>query len=211
MNATPLGLEQLEAVSAKDAALQNAVTSAIARRLYQIAGQSVMFGLADGQTSEVLKVALQFNGQNIVLGLSQSLVDALLKGKSTSLTNLNVDILNLIARLKLVPVLPQGTELKGFHFGNESTLDAMLQALPKQVSLRAMTAAGEPMTWEIAIYALSQTSLGAFLKGFDAFVTQRIPSPLLKAKVPMLIVAAKTSVPAEQMRDLALGDVILFG
>ena len=210
MNATPLTLNDLEAVTAKDAALQNTVLAAIGGRLYQIAGQQLILGLSKDGSGEALKVAVQFNGQNIVLGLSQSLVNALLQGEGVSLSDVNVDVLNLLARLKAIPRLPQGAQFKGLAL-DANQLEQAFQVLPKQVTLRGATQSGELLNWDIAIYALPQTSLGAFLKGFEFMVAQMIPSPLLKAKVPMPIVAAKTAIPAEQLRDIAVGDVILFG
>jgi hypothetical protein len=210
MNATPLTLNDLEAVTAKDAALQNAVLAAIGGRLYQIAGQQLILGLSKEGSGEALKLAVQFNGQNIVLGLSQSLVNALLQGEGVSLSDVNVDVLNLLARLKAIPRLPQGVQFKSLAL-DANQLEQAFQVLPKQATLRGATQSGELLNWDIAIYALPQTSLGAFLKGFEFMVAQMIPSPLLKAKVPMPIVAAKTAIPAEQLRDIAVGDVILFG
>jgi hypothetical protein len=210
MNATPLTLNDLEAVAAKDAALQNAVLAAIGGRLYQIAGQQLTLGLSKDGSSEALKVAVQFNGQNIVLGLSQGLVNALLQSEGASLSDVNLDILNLLIRLKAIPKLPQGIQFKGLAL-DINQLEQAFQMLPKQTTLRGATQSGELLSWDIAMYAMPQTSLGAFLKGFDLLVVQTIPSPLLKAKVPMPIVAAKTTIPAEQLRDIAVGDVILFG
>ena len=210
MNATPLTLNDLEAVSAKDAATQNAVLSSIGGCLYQVAGQQLIFGLSKDVGTEALKVALQFNGQNIVLGLSQSLVNALLQGEGVSLSDVNVDVLNLLVRLKAIPKLPQGVQFKGLAL-DVAKLEQAFQVLPKQATLRGAAQSGELLNWDIAIYALPQTSLGAFLKGFEFLVAQTVPSPLLKAKVPMPIVAAKTAIPAEQLRDIAVGDVILFG
>jgi hypothetical protein len=211
MNATPLTLNDLEVVTAKDAARQNAVLSSIGGRLYQIAGQQMTLGLSNDVGADALKVAVQFNGQNIMLGLSQSFVNALLQDESVSLSQVNLDALNLLVRLKVVPILPQGMEFKGLSLGSANTLGQAFQALSKQISLRGATQAGELLNWDVAIYALPQTSLGAFLKSFEFLVAQIIPSPLLKAKLPMPIVAAKTAIPAEQLCDIAVGDVILFG
>jgi hypothetical protein len=212
MNAIPLTMNHLEAVAVKDAASQNAILSSIGGRIYQLADQEFILGLSKNGGVDALKVALQFNGQNIVLGLSQELVNALLQGEGASLNDLSVDILGLLVRLKLMPKLPQGVQFKGLALADSNTLEPALQALVKQATLRAATPInGELLNWDVSIYALPQTSLGAFLKGFEFLVKKKIPSPLLKAKVPMPIVAAKTAVPAQQLRDIAVGDVILFG
>lgn len=212
MNAIALTINDLEAVSAKEVASQNAILAAIGARVYQIAGQECVLGLAKDGGSEALKVALQFNGQNIVLGLSAAMVNALLQGEGASLSDLSEEVLNLLVRLKLIPKLPQGVQFKGLALADNNTLEPAFQALQKQATLRAaIFGSGELLDWDIAIYAMPQTSLGAFLKGFEFLVTQQIPSPLRKARVPMPIVAAKTAIPAEQLRDIAVGDVILFG
>lgn len=212
MNAIPLTINDLEAVSVKEVASQNAILASIGSRVYQIAGQECIFGLAKDGGAEALKVAVQFNGQNIVLGLSPALVNALLQGEGVTLTELNEEVLHLLVRLKIIPSLHQGVQFKGLALADNNSLESAFQALAKQATLRAaIPGSGELLDWDIAIYAMPQTSLGAFLKGFEFLVSQQIPSPLLKARVPMPIVAAKTTVPAEQLRDIAVGDIILFG
>jgi len=209
MHSSPLSLSDLRQVSAKDAATQNIVLSAIFGRIYQIAGVAVTFDIATPQ-NDALKVALQFNGQNIVLGLSESVVNALLKGEGASLSECNEDILSLVVRLKLIAKLPKGLEFKGIYLATTALPDS-LRVLPCQVALQGRDAqSAEALDWNVAIYALPQTGLGMFLKSFDFLVTKRIPSPLLKARVPMPIVAASTTVPAHQLNDLAVGDVILI-
>ena len=209
MNVSALTINDLKSISAKEAATQNAVLLAVGGRLYEIAGQSVLMQL--GQSNgDALKVALQFNGQNILLGLSESLVNALLKDEGGSVANLNADILNLVIRLKLLPKLPQGVQLSGVYL-NGDVLPEPLQALPRQVTLQAVAPqTQELMGWTVEVSSMPQTSLGAFLKCFDFLVGQKLPSPLLKAKVPMPLIAATTSVSAEQLRDIAVGDVILI-
>lgn len=212
MNAIPLTINDLEAVSAKEVASQNAILASIGARVYQIAGQECILGLAKDSGPEALKVSVQFNGQNIILGLSPALVNALLQSEGVALTDLNEEVLHLLVRLKLIPSLPQGVQFKGLALADKKILEPAFQALAKQATLRAaIPGSGELLDWDIAIYAMPQTSLGAFLKGFEFLVTQQIPSPLRKARVPMPIVAAKTAIPAEQLRDIAVGDVILFG
>ena len=209
MNVRPLSIEDLSAIAGAQVATQNAVLSALNHRVYQIANQAVHLQLGVFGES-ALKVALQFNGQNIVLGISESLANALLKSEGGSLAELNEEILNLIIRLKLIPKLPQGVEFKGVYVV-ASAMPEHFQVLGQQVSLQAVIAdTGESLNWQIGIYAMPQTSLAAFLKCFEFLVSQKRPSPLLKAKIPMPLIAARTSVPAEQLRDIAVGDVILI-
>jgi hypothetical protein len=211
MNASPITLNDLEAISTKEAVTRNAILSAVGGRIYQIAGQQLIFGLSTSAGDDVLKLALQFNGQNIVLGLSNGFVNALLQSEGVGLSDVNLDVLNLLVRIKVIPKLPQGIQFKGLALANSNNFEQALQSLPLQVSLRGATQAGELLGWDIAIYALPQTSLSIFLKSFDFLVSQVMPSPLLKAKVQMPIVAAKTSIAANQLLDIAIGDVILFG
>lgn len=209
MNAIPLSLNDLQAVTVKEAVTQNAVLTATARKTYQIAGTQFVLTLGESNV-DALKVAVQFNGQNIVLALSESLVNVLLKDEGGQLSALNDELLALVVRLKLIPQLPAGIEFKAAYLALD-TVPENLAALPLQACLQAKNSMSmESLGWNVSIYALPQTSLGVFLKSFDFLVVGLTPSPLLRASIPMPIVAAQTSVSAEQLLDLAIGDVILL-
>jgi hypothetical protein len=111
MNAHPLSIRDLQALTAKEAVTQNTVLAATARKVYQL-GHKQFFLTLGASHPEPLKVFMQFNGQNIVLGLSESLVSTLLKDEGGQLHQLNEELLTLIVRLKLIPQLPQGFEFK---------------------------------------------------------------------------------------------------
>jgi len=225
MIAQTLTLDALESVSAKSAAVTNSVYMAIRGQVLKLAGQACTLKLSSdvNQTfnnqvlnhsalsHSALKVALRFNGQAIVLGLSESLVNALLAEQQIALAETNVDILHLLIRLKILPNLPQGLEFVDLAMTSTSTLEAPFDALPEQVSLSAVHAqTSEPLGWGVAVYAMPQTTLKAFLKCFEFLVIQTMPSPLLNAQIPMPIVAAQTAIPADQLNDLAVGDVVIF-
>jgi hypothetical protein len=209
MNAIPLSLNDLQTVTVKEAVTQNAVLTATAKKIYQLTDTQFVLTLGELNT-EALKVSMQFNGQNIVLGLSESLVNVLVKDEGGQLSELNEELLALIIRLKLIPLLPAGTDFKGAYL-TQSTIPENLAVLPLQVCLQAKDPiSSESLGWNVSIYALPQTSLSVFLKSFDFLAVGLMPSPLLKASIPMPIVAAQTSVSAEQLLDLAIGDVILI-
>ena len=220
MIAQTLTLDALESVSAKSAAVTNSVYMAIRGQVLKLAGQACTLKLSNDVNQafnnqvlnhSALRVALRFNGQAIVLGLSESLVNALLAEQQIALADTNIDILHLLIRLKILPNLPQGLEFVGVAMTSTSTLEAPFDALPEQVSLSAMHAqTSEPLGWGIAVYAMPQTTLKAFLKCFEFLVIQTLPSPLLNAQIPMPIVAAQTAIPADQLNDLAVGDVVIF-
>jgi len=220
MIAQTLTLDALESVSAKSAAVTNSVYMVIRGQVLNLAGQSCTLKLSNDinhafndqrPNPPALKVALRFNGQAIVLRLSESLVNALLAEQQITLADTNADILHLLIRLKILPNLPQGLEFVDLATTPTSTLDAPFEALPEQVSLYAVHAqTSEPLGWSIAVCAMPQTTLKAFLKCFEFLVIQTMPSPLLNAQIPMPIVAARTAIPAGQLNDLAVGDVVIF-
>ena len=220
MIAQTLTLDALESVSAKSAVVTNSVYLAIRGRVLKLAGQACTLKLSSDVNQafnnqvlnhSALRVALRFNGQAIVLGLSESLVNALLAEQQIALADTNVDILHLLIRLKILPNLPQGLEFVDLAITSTSTLAAPFDALPEQVSLSAVHAqTSEPLGWGIAVYAMPQTTLKTFLKCFEFLVIQTMPSPLLNAQIPMPIVAARTAIPADQLNDLAVGDVVIF-
>ena len=220
MIAQTFTLSALESVSATSAALTNSVYAVIRGQILSLAGQSCMLKLSSAidqvpthlaVNQPALKVALRFNGQAIVLGLSESLVNALLAEHAIALADINVDILHLLVRLKVLPNLPQGLEFVALAIAPTGAFEAPFDALPEQVSLSAVQAqTEEPMGWGMTVYAMPQTSLKAFLKCFEFLVIQTIPSPLLIAQIPMPIVAARTAIPADQLNDLSVGDVVIF-
>jgi hypothetical protein len=213
-------LSALEPVSAKGAALTNAVLAVIRGQVLKLAGQActLQFSSAADHASNdqagsqpTLQVALRFNGQAIVLGLSESLANALLTEQQIALTEVNVDILHLLIRLKVLPHLPQGLEFVDIAIAPTNALEASFATLPEQVSLSAVHAqTAEPMGWSVTIHAMPQLTLKTFLKCFEFLVIQTIPSPLLTAHIPMPIVAARTALPADQLYDLSVGDVVIF-
>jgi hypothetical protein len=212
MNAKTLAISDLPSLSLKDCVAQNAAVSTLGGKAYRLANQDILWTLGDSKDAqEAIKVAVQFNGQNMVLGLSSALINALLAPEGGNLDSLNLEIIELVARIKLLPKLPQGIALTGIYL-DPQVLPENLQALPLQVSLSAHALnTKESLSWGVNVYALAQTSLKAFLKCFDVFVTQAVPSPLLKATVPMPLVVAKTTIPAQDLLDIAIGDVILIG
>jgi hypothetical protein len=220
MIAQTLTLDALESVSAKSAAMTNSVYMAVRGQVLNLAGQSCALKLSSDVNQafsnqvlnhSALKVALRFNGQAIVLGLSESLVNALLAEQQIALADTNVDILHLLIRLKILPYLPQGLEFVDLAITPIGALEAPFDALPEQVSLSAVHAqTSEWFGWCVTVYAMPQTALKAFLKCFEFLVMQTIPSPLLNARIPMPIIAARTAIPANQLNDLAVGDVVIF-
>ena len=220
MIAQTLTLNALESVSAKSAALTNSFYMAIRGQVFSLARQFCTLKVSSdvNQASSyqvlnhsALRVALRFNGQSIVLGLSESLVNALLAEQQIALADTNVDILHLLIRLKILPNLPQGLEFVDLAMTPTGALEAPFDALPEQVSLNAVHAqTSEPLGWGMTIYAMPQTTLKAFLKCFEFLVVDSMPSPLLTAQIPMPIIAARTTLPADQLHDLAVGDVVIF-
>lgn len=214
MNAKTLSVSDLQVLSAREVALKNNVLSVTAGRTYAVAGRQVRLNIAQDLANgdqPALMVALQFNGQNIALGLSNALVDSLLSSEEISLAQANLDILSLLFRVKFAPKMPQGVQFKGLAL-DATSLEGVFGGLPKQLVLQAVDAQShEAMDWEIAIYAMPQTSLAAFLKCFEFLVVDVAPHPLLKVRFPLPIIAATSAIPAQQVRDIAVGDVILFG
>lgn len=220
MIAHTLTLSALESVSTKSAALTNAVHAVTRGQVVKLAGQTCMLKLSSeieqalqpqAANQTALQVALRFNGQALVLGLSESLVNALLAEQQIALTEANVDILQLLIRLKVLPHLPQGLEFVDIAIAPANTLEASFATLPEQVSLSAVhTQTAEPMGWGVTVHAMPQLTLKTFLKCFEFLVIQTIPSPLLTAQIPMPIIAARTAIPADQLNDLAVGDVVIF-
>lgn len=213
MNPTTLSVNDLEAFSVAQVTLTNNVLSVTAGRTYQVSGRHVRLNIVQAAADQSkLMAAIQFNGQNILLGLSESLVNSLLADEDVSIEDLNLDILTLLFRVKFAPKMPQGVQFKDLVFSNQNGLEESFKALPKQLVLQAVDAqTHERMGWELCIHAMPQTSLAAFLKCFEFLVIDVAPSPLLKVRLPLPIIAAKTAIPAQQVQDIAVGDVILFG
>lgn len=211
MNVENFTLDDLPNLDGAIVERQNQLVALLSPRVYQIMGQEVSFQAQPNHSVQnAVYVGLLFAGQPFVVSISENFANLLLKDEGVMLSGVNKEILTLLIRVKLLASLPKDIQLKGLGF-EQAQLDPEFSALPGQLSLQAHAAnSGEPMDLVIGIACYNNASQVEFLSAFDAWVVRQVASPLTCVPVDLPVVAAKTSVPAEQLQSLAVGDVILF-
>lgn len=211
MNVENFTLDDLPNLDGAAVERQNQLVALLTPRVYRIMGQELAFKAEPTNSMQnAVYVGLLFAGQPFVVSVSESIANLLLKDEGIMLSQVNKEVLTLLIRVKLLASLPKDIQLKGLAF-EQSQLDPEFSALPGQLSLHAYsTQSGEPMDLNIGICSYNNASQVDFLSAFDSWVVRKLASPLLNVPVDLPVVAAKTSVPADQVQTLAVGDVILF-
>jgi hypothetical protein len=211
MNVEHFTLDDLPQLDGAVVERQNQLVALLSPRVYQIMGQELVFkSSAPMVMDKAVYVGLLFAGQPFVIAVSENFANLLLKDEGVMLSQVNKDVLTLLIRVKLLSSLPKDIQLKGLAL-EQAQLDSEFSALPAQLSLQAhIASSGEPADLMITLHSYNNASQVDFLASFDAWVARQIPSALLNVPVDLPMVAAKTSIPADQVQTLAVGDVILF-
>ena len=211
MNVENFTLDDLPQLDGSLVERQNQLVALLSPRVYQIMGQELIFKpSAPAALGNAVYVGLLFAGQPFVISVSENFANLLLKNEGVMLSQVNKDVLTLLIRVKLLASLPKDIQLKGLAL-DQYQLDSEFSALPAQLNLQAHLAkSGEVADLQINLYAYNNASQVDFLASFDAWVARHLPSTLRNVPVDLPVVAAKTSIPAEQVQAVAVGDVILF-
>jgi hypothetical protein len=116
----------------------------------------------------------------------------------------------LFAQLVLAPLWPGGLVLRQATVAFETLTGVPegLQALGTWVGRHQHT--GEPSGHEVTLWAAPDFPLAALLDACAAWASARLPSPLEGLPIEMPLVAARWSIEAGQLADLAVGDVLLL-
>jgi hypothetical protein len=155
---------------------------------------------------------LEWAGVPLLAGVSPAWADALsLTLAGAAIDQLGDASLDLVGQLKLAPRLPAGLTLRQAARTRQGLDDGPdgLDSLGVWVARHVDT--GEPSGHAVQLWAGSGFALQALLGAFVPLSTARQPSPLADLPLALPLVAARWHVAADQLLDLAVGDVLILG
>jgi hypothetical protein len=199
---------------------RNADLLHLGRCVYHFAGSNFkwvrMSSVPEGDQPGDLWLALTFQGQPVMLRVSQAWAQALAGGVGLDICTLDDDLLNVLCLSRLVPHLPRGLIWLGV---SRSRSDLLAWSVWTQevswhdfgVWIAHDPLTEEPGTWQVQIWGQPDMALYALWHAFDPYVAHRPPTPLSESPWALPLVAARWSVDALELTDLAVGDVLLIG
>ncbi len=216
----PITQSDLPSLDARQVNLNNADLALFSRRVFSVAGVPVRFqrtAPAHDQTTGSGSAAgvwlwLSWAGQPLLLQASPAFADAV----TQSLVQLGVDELgdsgiDLFAQLMLAPQLPAGLSLRRAALTRDG-LEGPPSALdPLGIWEARHLETGERSGHQLCLWAGPECPVTALLATFASLASTQLESPLSALPIALPLVAARWSVDVQQLRDLAVGDVLLLG
>ena len=226
----PVGWDDLPALDAATVARRNADLALLGRRVFTVGGVPVLFqheaqdGAPDrtaaGQPADTGSAVwepsvwlwLEWAGVPVLAGVSAAWAGAVAQTLAgLGLDQLGEPSLDLLCQLKLAPRLPQGLTLRQAALSREALqgLPAGLHSLGAWVGRHQATQ--EPCAHGVRLWAGAGFALQAFLRAFEPLASRQLPSPLAAMPIALPLVAARWQLPADELHDLAVGDVLILG
>lgn len=222
----PLGWDDLPALEASAVALRNADLALLGRRVFALGGVPVRFrheALAPAQASgsahstswasePAVWLWLEWSGAPLLAGVSAAWAGAVTQTLAgLALDQLGEPGLDLLCQLQLAPLLPAGLILRQAALNREALHNrpSGLQCLGAWVGQHQVT--HEPSAHVAQLWAGPGFPLQAFLQSFKPLAREQLPSPLAALPIALPLVAARWRVGADELQDLAVGDVLILG
>lgn len=155
---------------------------------------------------------LEWAGVPLLAGVSPAWADALARTLAgAAVDQLGDASLDLLCQLKLASRLPAGLTLRQAARSRQALDDG-----PDGLDCLGVWAArhldtGEPSGHAVQVWAGEGFALQALLGAFVPLSVARQPSPLAAMPLALPLVAARWQVAADQLLDLAVGDVLILG
>lgn len=216
-HSTAIGLQDLIAFEGAEVDRLNADLAFLDRRIFQLGGLELRFvRLDDGApTAETAAppaawLWLERAGVPLLAGFSAAWAGAWTQDAGMGLDQLSEEALNLLAQLTLSPRLPAGLTLRAAALERDAMTDLPpgLGAVGRWSGRDAAT--GEPSGHEIQVWGGAGCTPQALYATVAPLTHRVLPPPLAQVPVPLPLVAARWSVDADQLHDLAVGDVLLL-
>lgn len=222
----PLGWDDLTALEAASVALRNADLAMLGRRVFTVGGVPVQFqhealapqGVAGSAPSEpsasepAVWLWLEWSGTPLLAGVSAAWAGAVAQTLAgQALDQLGEPGLDLLCQLQLAPRLPAGLTLRQAALTREALhgLPTGLQCLGAWVGRHQAT--HEPSAHVAQLWTGPGFPLQVFLGAFKPLAHEQLPSPLAALPIALPLVAARWRVDADELQDLAVGDVLILG
>lgn len=212
---TAIGLNNLAHADAAGVSSRNADLAVLARRIYRIGGAQLRFVRSEAPAADTQAPAiwlwLEWAGVPLLAGISPAWAAAALQTVGVALEQLAENSLDLLCQTHLAPQLPAGLIVRQAAISRTH-----LQAPPRNLAPIGCWSGvhhdtGEATGHTVHVEAGPQFALRAFLQLFDPFVCATLASPLARMPIGLPLVAARWQVAANDLQDLAVGDVLVLG
>lgn len=223
--AQTIGLADLAMLDAAEVARHNAGLAFLARRVFTLGGLPVRFerlvdtDVDDPAEPPALWLALALAGVPLLAGVSAAWAGALAQAEGVALAQLSPETLDLLCQLRLAPRLPTGLTLRQAAFERRAlaaeaaeTAEAAERpglALAGHWAGRHL-ATGEASGHALQLWTPTGFALQALLQTLEPFVSGTLASPLAQLPIALPLVAARWQLPAAELIDLAVGDVLVL-
>lgn len=219
----PVALEELPELDGREVARCNADLAQFGRRVFSVAGAPVLFHRASENEvsrseldTELARPGsawlwLEWSGVPLLAVVSPALAEAVAQMVAdTGVDQLGPSGMELFGQLMLAPRLPEGLMLRQIGLSRMA-----LGEMPSTPELLGTwwgrhRGTGEPSGHRITVFAAADFPLVALLTVVAGMASAILPSPLAGLPIPMPLVAARWSVDALQLIDLAVGDVLIL-
>ena len=212
-----IGWDELPMLDGREVARRNADLAQMGRLVFSVGGASVRFTRTPCDQAiteaprEAVWLSLHWAGMPVLGAVSPALAHAVaLSLADQDLEQLGPESVGLFAQIVLAPLWPAGLVLRQAAVAYErlTGMPEGLQALGTWVGRHQNT--GEPSGHAVTLWAAPDFPLAALLEACTGWASARLPSPLEGFPVELPLVAARWSVEAGQLADLAVGDVLLL-
>jgi hypothetical protein len=152
----------------------------------------------------------------LLAGGSAAWAGALAQAEGVALAQLGPETLDLLCQLRLAPRLPTGLTLRQAAFERLAlAAEAAEAAEGPGLALAGQwvgrhLATGEASGHALQLWAPPGFALQALLQTLEPLVSDTLASPLAQLPIALPLVAARWQLPAAELIDLAVGDVLVL-
>jgi len=201
-------------VEVMGSAKNNAIQAWCSRRLFSVGGIELQVEPVADVKSPVpasIWMQLDFAGAACVIALSKAWTSALIQNDGWTLDSLDDLSLEMWCRVRWVPLFPPGLSLIQAGFNRESLGAIPLESMSQSTWCGRHASSRESSGHIIDLWTPEDFPVTALAELVGTRAKTILPSPLAKLPITLPLVAANWCVDAEDLIDLAVGDLLLVG
>jgi hypothetical protein len=206
----PLSLEDLTTLSLAEAARDNEDLALWGREVFEWSGFQFQLSRASGPLDAALWLQMQVAGQGVLVGLSAAVASALLKVDQLTLEDISPSVLSLWVHRRLSQRWPTHLPLVTAALRRED-LAAEIRRWPLQSTWCAVSGSpAKPTGLGLSIWSEDPCPVEWLRDALSPWFVGQRPAALRYLSLPWPLVAARWTVDADVLTDLAVGDVLLL-
>ena len=208
--AVPLSLEDLPELRAADVLQANEDLARWSRRVFRLSGQHLE--LRRGQVPHAWGLWLHVSaaGVPVTLGLSKPLAELLLQPDQLQLNGMTQPLLELWGARRLAGRMPEGVELRAVALDRDGLSQDCTGAPLKSVWKAVTAEQGQPTALCAGMWCGEHPMDDQILAWLRPWAVGQRPPSLAQCALALPLVAARWTVDADSLADLAVGDVLLL-